>query len=126
MQTEAVNYQANGYDVQLTVSEATVLVGMRRTRLKLAGDKAEKERAKDGGYDADRHLLRATIYPDLIAATVEAQGLEWPLEFEDFLGLPEQLWAVWEQAVYRLNPHWLPNQEQSGEKKDDPTNSSGD
>jgi hypothetical protein len=124
MQTETVSYQVDGYDVSLTVSEATVLVGMRRTRLKLAGDKAERERAKDYGYDADRHLLRATIYPDLIAATVEARGLAWPLEFEEFLGLPEQLWVAWEQAVYRLNPHWLPSPEQSREKKDDPTNSS--
>jgi len=118
MRTKIVTYQDDNLAVELTVTEATVLVGMRRTRLKLQGDAIEKEDVGKGTYDSDRHLLRVTIYPDLVAATIDAHGLpSWPLAFEDFLNLPEALWVQWEDAVYDLNPHWLPSEAKTPEEK---------
>jgi hypothetical protein len=105
-------------DIKLTVSEATALIGMKRTRLKL-----EAERAAE--TDPDRHLLRMLTFPDVVSATVQAEGLEWPLDFETFVALPDQLVAKWEEAVYGLNPHWLPGYDEAAEKKL-PSPSSGD
>ncbi|MCB0207708.1 MAG: hypothetical protein KDJ52_00170 [Anaerolineae bacterium] len=112
MATEIITYKNNDLDIRLTVSSATVLAGMKRTRLRMTGDKLEKERVERGEeHDLDRLILRVSIYPDLIAATTEAEGLPWPLDFETFLTLPEPFWAMWEEVVYRLNPHWLPTEE---------------
>jgi len=99
--------------ITLTVSAATVLIGMRRTRLQVEGRSAEET-------DPDRTLLRLYTYPDLVAATVEAQGIPWPLSFEDFLELPDRLAAQWENAVYALNPHWLPGGGETAEEKKEP------
>jgi hypothetical protein len=106
MQTRTIEHQ----DIKLTVSEATTLIGMKRTRLKVEASKA-------GETDVDRHLLRLYPYADLVAATIQAEGLPWPLDFESFLALPEQLVAKWEEAAYELNPHWLPQQDEQQEKK---------
>lgn len=104
-------------DIKLTVSQATVLIGMKRTRLKLEAQQAEET-------DPDRHILRLLTFPDVISATVQAEGLEWPLDFETFLGLPDSLEGKWEEAVYDLNPHWLPGYDETAEKKL-PSQSSG-
>lgn len=105
--------------VRITVAPATVLIGMRRTRLQVEGRSAEES-------DPDRALLHLYTYPDLIAATVEAEGIPWPISFDDFLTLPDQLAAQWENAVYELNPHWLPGGgEPAEEKKEAQTISTG-
>jgi hypothetical protein len=106
METRAV--ECDG--VHVVVSQATTLSGMRRTRLQIEGRDAQEE-------DVDRRLLRLYTYPDVIAATVEVEGLDWPLDFETFLGLPDALVAQWEQAVYDLNPHWLPRPAATPEEK---------
>lgn len=105
-------------NIKLVVSEATALIGMKRTRLKLEG-----ERAKEA--DPDRHILRMLTFPDVVAATVQAEGMEWPLDFETFVGLPDQVVGKWEEAVYGLNSHWLPGYDEAAEKKL-PSQSSGD
>lgn len=118
IQVEVVEYQDENQSVTLTVSEATVLIGLKRTRLKLEQDKIEEP-------DPDRRLLRVITYPDLMAATVEADGFKaWPVTFDEFIELPEPLAIHWEEAVYRLNPHWLPPRTQ--EKKASPTTSTDD
>lgn len=99
-------------DYKLTISEANVLIGMKRARLKVEGD-----RARD--TDPDRLILRLLVYPDLVAPVIEHEGFaEWPISFEDFLALPEQVVIPWEDAVYRLNPHWRPDNQTSEEKKE--------
>lgn len=96
----------------LTVSEANVLSGMRRSVLKA---KVENNPADD---DAVR-ILRFLTYPDLISAVTENSGFEhWPPTFEQFLELPEALAEKWERAVYELNPHWRAGEdEQTSEEK---------
>lgn len=109
MQTAVVEFKGDGLEVRLTLSAATVLQGFTRTRLKLEADKA-------GESDPDRLFLRSWLFPDLCAATVAAEGIPWPLDFETFLTLPDGLAMAWEAATYKLNPGWLP----SGEGVPDP------
>jgi len=114
METRTIEHD----NTKLTVSEATALIGMKRTRLKIEADRA-------GETDPDRHILRLLTFPDVVAATVQVEGLEWPLDFETFVALPDRLVAKWEEAVYGLNPHWLPGYDEAAEKKL-PSQSSGD
>lgn len=107
-------------DMTVTVRAATVRQGMERTRLRLEGRKVEQP-------DMGLTILRLFTYPDLVSATVSAQGLPWPLTFEQFLDLPDALVGPWERAVYALNPHWLPESETTPDPKETATaNSTGD
>lgn len=90
-------------DAKVVVGTASALMGMHRSRIREEGRKEIESET-----DVDRKILRIYTYPDLVSATVEAEGIPWPLDFETFLGLPDQLVAAWEGAVYALNPHWLP------------------
>lgn len=98
-------------EIELVVGEASVLMGMARTRLSMMGRAAKEE-------DPDRALLLTFSYPDVIAATKSAEGLpSWPLSFDDFLELPESLLVEWEAVVYELNPGWLlTGQKEDGEE----------
>ena len=96
----------------VTVSEATVLAGMRRGRLRL-----EARNIARGEGDVDRALLRY-VYADLIAGATTGEGFEtWPPDFEEFIQLPEAFVAEWEAAVYELNPHWRAQPATADEKK---------
>lgn len=118
MRTEVVTYQDDDLVVELTVSQATILIGLTRTRLKVEQSKVEED-------NPDRRILRMVTYADLMACTVEAQGFDtWPISFDEFAELPEQLAIVWEDIVYRLNPHWLPGAN-APEKKAPTTSTNG-
>jgi hypothetical protein len=103
MRSEVVEFVCPEWTAHLTVSEATVLIGMRRTRLRLDGERAIEP-------DDDRRLLRVYSYPDVCSAVSASDGLpfSWPPDFETFLKLPDGLLVKLEEAIYRLNPHWLP------------------
>ncbi len=114
MQTETVEYREGDWDIEVVVSEATVLMGTQRTRLMIEAFEQEAD-------DFDRRLLHRAVYPPVIAGTIEAEGIPWPLAFEDaeaemdFVRLPDVFARAWEAAVLRLNPHWKP---QPRSKKD--------
>jgi len=91
-------------DITITVGVASILMGMQRSIAKGEAFRASKE----GKVEPAQRILAIVTYPDLVASVVEADGIPWPLEFEDFLELPEVLVTRWEEAAYRLNPHWLP------------------
>jgi hypothetical protein len=96
-------------DVRLVLSEASILISMRRYRL-MEEARAVKE------SDPDRAFLRESVYPNLVAATVEATGIPWPLTFEEFVELPEALWDAWSLANRKVNKHWY---ESNGEVTED-------
>lgn len=116
-------------DVRLRVVRATVREGIKRTvRKQLALEEWKKLYPQDAPpseivkLDAEEVVGMVIVHnyllPDLIAATVEAEGLpSWPLDFEDYLKLPEDLNLAWEKAVYALNPHWAEVPEVPDEKK---------
>ena len=131
MKEEVLTYQVNeeglSGEIVLTITRANVRVGMQRSILQV--DAARENRATQ---DLALKVLRAVTYPDLMAPVVNAVGKlviegdvinlseHWPMLFEDFILLPDDLISKWEMAVYRLNPHWNPagQPDQETEKKD--------
>ena len=82
--------------ITVTVCEATVRAGTRRSRLR--SDAFQEQ-------DADRRALLLE-YADLVPVTLSVEGIPWPLSVEQFADLSETLALKWEKAVYTLNPHW--------------------
>lgn len=98
-------------NIRVVVARATVLIGIRRTRLKY---ESEQE------TDIDRRLLRLYTYADVAACTtgtlsIEGKEQPWPPDFETFLNLPDDLVGQLENAVYAANPHWAPPQTEGTE-----------
>jgi hypothetical protein len=115
MQSRVVTYQNGELTVKLTVVAASILVSVARSLLR-----TDASKALDANPDAPQavRILHRWTYPDLIAATVAAEGIPWPLSFDDFAALPEELGDLWSRAVYELNPHWLGVEATPAEKKD--------
>jgi hypothetical protein len=100
-------------DYKITVGEATTLMGMRRTTWRLQNN----EKYKDSPDEAVK-ILSFFTYPDLMAVVTDTEGFDlWPISFELFLELPDRLVGLWEEAVYRLNPHWQPGNEAEEKKQ---------
>ena len=94
-------YTLDESEVAITVVRATARIGMARYILANKGFK-ENEAEPDEALK----LLRVMVYPDLVAATTQVTGMKYPLEFEEFIELPEDLINQWADAVYEVNPHW--------------------
>lgn len=98
---DTVKVEHNG--VAVTVSRANVKRGFARTR--------ERALAQSCELEGDLLILRLFTYPDIIGGTSEVVGMDWPITFEQFLELDDELVSRWERAVYACNPHWLPQAE---------------
>ncbi len=100
--------------VTITVSAANVRMGAKRALLRNAGMESLTSETMS---DAEK-VLAFAVYPDLISAAVEYQGMTEP-SFDAFCELPETLFNPWMEAVYSLNPHWqmTPAQIDEAEKK---------
>ncbi len=115
-----IAYSDNRVTAEIEVQTATVLIGIRHTRMHQEASEAAKNET-----DVDRIIARTVLYPALISAstgniTVDGKTLPWPPDFETFVRLPESLEAQWESEVFRLNPHWLPQPKgKEAEKKDE-------
>lgn len=112
MKTQTIEFDNGAVKARIVVSEASVLQGVKRTRLKYeAGD-------IDKITDPDLKLVRLLIYPELLAAarSIEIDGVLGDPSFDDFCQLPEPLAKQWEDAAFTLNPHWLPGE--ADEKKE--------
>ncbi len=137
MRTDLVKYQDDDYNVEIEVGQATIEMGLARSDLWFA--------VRTEGI-ADRSLISRIgilqTYPACVAATLSVTNLPkldeegnavrdeegkkvfYPeqLSMTDFtlalfLALPESLGAIWKEAVFNLNPHWLPKMpaEEEGE-----------
>ena len=124
LETRTVTYR----DVTLVVSEASVAGGMKRSRLKMDA-LAELGPAYDPNNDM--HLMRVVGYPDMLGSLASCEGMTPPASFDEFIQLPDALLALWMDAAYALNPHWLtvpqPGQKEANQKKfsSSPSASSG-
>ncbi len=117
MAEKTLELSVESTSLQVKVERATVLIGMRRTRLK---SEALQEK------DLDRKLLRMYTYADSAACssgtlTIDGKVLAWPCDFETFLNLPDELIGPVEELVYLVNPHWLPQEEGAEVEKKAPT-----
>ena len=99
-----------GMDAEGAAQTAEV-AGVAEEEAGAAGRAAEGKRSngRDPLTVSAASIMAQVIYPDLIAATVESDGLDvGSLSIEEFLELDERLVGAWEEVVYDLNPHWLP------------------
>ena len=48
------------------------------------------------------------LYPSTVAATEEAEGVDLDMTAAQFCELSDKITGPWSDAVYGLNPHWLP------------------
>lgn len=113
-----VEYKDDNREISVTISQATTLMGVQRSILALNGFKKNEELAKtkeDARTDA-LAVIQAITYPDLVACVVGAQGLPVQPTIDEFLELPDEFVSKWEQAVYDMNPHWIPS---SGNKENE-------
>lgn len=118
--------QINGSSVSIVVQAATVLTGMKRAIYhNRAQDELKALELGNSTGDVATILISRYTYPDLMGATVEAEGLDIEgLSLEEFLSLPDELVDPWMVAVYELCPHWSPSfaaaskDEAKAEKKD--------
>jgi hypothetical protein len=103
--------------VQLVVAgPSTIRMGMTHSLLieeQNAIWEAERLKLANDGWTTlelfSQGLLRTNLYPNLIASVSEATGFDhWPITFEEFMSLPEELGIKWEEAAAELNPHWVP------------------
>lgn len=136
MKTKVFLYEDNDYDVSITVTAATVLVGSRRASIigqqhtalamLLWGKKTDTDGKLVDEYigndeNFSKYLIRTNTYPACIAGTVKIEnlldsegpggekiGLNLDITPEDFMELPEELVVTWLEAIYELNPHWAP------------------
>ncbi len=109
VKTKEIDFDNGEVVARVVVSEANVLQGMKRSRLKFeAGEIA----------DPDMRILRLLVYPELIAAarSVTINGIEAAPSFDDFVQLPEAFVKQWEDAAFECNPHWLPPDEDDEKK----------
>jgi hypothetical protein len=93
----------DGNEVALTIVRATARMGMARWQLIFKG-----ERDNENETDEARKALRVMGYPDMITATVAAEGIPWPISFDEFVELPEVFYESWSEMVYSMNPQWRP------------------
>ena len=105
------------------VTQASVLDGIERAVIRGSAssfvDTLMEEQGKDIS-DEDKlklmpkftamRIAAEGMYPDLIAATKEATGIDLnDFGIAKFLQVPDAVVTPWSDAVYRLNPHWLPD-----------------
>lgn len=110
LKTAEITGILEGEPVRLTLQEASVLTGMKRAILaERARAQVQEVRLGDGVGDVAVLLLANYTYPDLLAATVAAEGLDVAtMTLADFLALPQELVDAWLVGVYALCPHWAP------------------
>ena len=102
--------------VHLVVATANLRMGIRRSLLieeqRAICEKSRQDLVDQGFVVLDliaTELLRTQMYPSLVAGVVDQTGFDrWPITYEEFMELPEELGIKWEEALGSLNPHWTP------------------
>ena len=114
--SKTIHYSSDDEDtpeIVITVARATNLMAMKRGVLQFQGSQAAQGNNPDGKplslEDEALNILGHLTYPDLVACTVEATGIPWPITLHEFALLPEELANAWETAAYEVNPQWNPS-----------------
>jgi len=113
MRKAVIVYDDDDFHVKITLSQATGLMGIRRTVL--SGQEADKPFSLSANVQEriDR-IYRTVTYPACLASVVsidypeKSMGLPEDMSADDFMHLPEALIVLWEKAALELNPHWVP------------------
>jgi hypothetical protein len=125
MKESTFSYTDDMFDVRVTVTQASRALGIKKAAI--ADGAMQSLGEPDVLSPIETLIIRFTgsaIYPSCAAATTNiengdaaVQKLKLPMTYREFLDLPDKLVEMWEQAVFALNPHWVPFSEQ-GEKKE--------
>ncbi len=100
---EIINtYDLDGTKVTRTVVRVTARMGIERVSKTIAMQKLIDEKE----IPEDFKFLAVVAYPDVLSATTKVEGMEWPVTFDQFIDLPEELLDDWLTDVYTANPHW--------------------
>lgn len=120
MTKEELQFTIQDVQVIVTIQTATIEMGMKRTMLHTR----RRDEIKNGQYaeDLGKQLLYIFTFSTIEAGTTKVEGMTWPVSFETFLQFPETVVVEWEQAIYRLNPHWNTTAVTEQEKKKDKNN----
>ena len=94
-------YILDDAEVTITVVRASAKIGIERYLLANKGVEENKTEPSEA-----LKILRVMLYPDLTVATIKVTGMPYPLTFEEFVELPEDLVTLWSEAVYKCNPQW--------------------
>ena len=132
MRSEKVTYADDVYDVVLSIRQATVLDGMRRSILEIEATAESLEldlvEEKHAGY---LRFMVSEVYPSCMASIESIENgedaekkLSKDMSFSEFAGLPHALFDQWQEVSYKLNPHWryVKPETKKGEEKE-PTGS---
>lgn len=113
LEIEGKKYIKRERAASLVIGKADIRMGLRRSLMiekqqslleeKLVG----LENALDMWAEAS---MRTVMYPSMVMSVVRQEGFdEWPIAFEEFAsGIPEEFAITWEETVFKLNPHWIP------------------
>lgn len=118
MQTKEVHYTDDTYDVVVVVTQATVREGVKFSALSTQ-EQAVLEPLRSEVPSLEEiyeHYVRLRDFPAVVAATVsitnkdpKKRELKLPSTGEEFMALPQALVLLWTEAVWSLNPQWLPD-----------------
>jgi hypothetical protein len=110
-----LNYDLDGTPVTITVERATVRVGIQRYQLMIAAEEQNK-------LEPDPVLapIRLFTFPSIVASTTKVIGLPWPMTFEEFVELPEDLVNRWNENIDKVNPQWRGRAEPEAEQTKKP------
>lgn len=124
LKRSVIEYVDDFFHLRITVRQATLREGLRRTALiARQGIRAEEELAKmEEAFDAEKYAEdRALLWmhPSCIAGTESIENLDpekreqlsleaLAADVQSFFELPDALMVIWEDAVIRLNPQWSP------------------
>ncbi len=114
MKTEVVTHRLGKRKISLTISEATAKMGLLRNLLMESAvaslgtsDEDENLSPEKLAYKNTDRIIGFFLYPAMIASVKSQVGFkEWPISFEEFSDIPEEFEVKWEEATFRLNPHW--------------------
>jgi hypothetical protein len=126
MRRGLVTYHDDDFNVEIVVRQCTYGEAFRRGAVYAASSALVEKWEKDGRQvDIVTQYAAKRVYPCVIAATVEIRNLEGAktelraeISFEEFLTLPDGLVGVWEQMVYKMNPHWIQRTEPEPESEE--------
>ena len=112
-QTQTLHYDNDGKPVEIIVQRADVRSGVKRFMMMNEADKVNKQEGSDP-LDAP---IRLFTFPSVVCATISVKGLPWPMAFEDFMLLDEDLVNQWVEIAHAVNPHWRGKEPEEEVKK---------
>lgn len=128
MQDKTLEITVDNISAQIMVMRATVLIGFKQQRIKEEAKIVLNGKKNVDAGDIDRYLIHQFLYADVAACTtgtliIDGEQTAWPPDLDVFLSLPDDLVAQVQEAVYQINPHWLPEEKGAEAKKKAPIDS---